>query len=87
MLGSPLSVPAALDARLCSTSLVLELVSSGPDRGADGPGHLTIIDHDTVSVSNLHRQVLHGGRAGMNKAESAVEALRALVAFSCSAFS
>lgn len=44
---------------------------------ADGAGHLTIIDHDTVSVSNLHRQVLHGGRAGANKAESAVAALRA----------
>lgn len=64
-------------ARRCSISPVLELVSQNVMNKTDRAGHLTIIDHDTVSVSNLHRQVLHGGRAGMNKAQSAVEALRA----------
>lgn len=42
------------------------------------PGQVTIIDHDTVSASNLHRQVLHTtGRVGMNKALSACIALKA----------
>lgn len=36
-----------------------------------------MVDHDTVSVSNLHRQVLHTTeRVGMNKAESASLAMR-----------
>jgi len=42
-----------------------------------GVGTISIFDHDTVSVSNLHRQVLHSTeRVGRNKAESAVETLR-----------
>jgi len=37
-----------------------------------GVGRLGIIDHDTVSVSNLQRQVIHAGAdIGRNKAESA----------------
>lgn len=41
-------------------------------------GEVTIIDHDTVSASNLHRQVLHTTeRVGMNKALSACIALKA----------
>lgn len=43
-----------------------------------GVGSISIIDHDTVSVSNLHRQVLHSTeRVGMNKAESAKLSLKA----------
>ncbi|ODN75423.1 hypothetical protein, variant [Cryptococcus amylolentus CBS 6039] len=44
-----------------------------------GVGTIGIFDHDTVSLSNLHRQILHTtDRAGMNKSESACLALRAL---------
>ncbi|WVQ76822.1 hypothetical protein IAR50_006496 [Cryptococcus sp. DSM 104548] len=44
-----------------------------------GVGTIGIFDHDIVSLSNLHRQILHTtDRAGMNKAESACLALRAL---------
>lgn len=43
-------------------------------------GKITIIDHDTVELSNLHRQVLHSeAKIGMNKAESARRSLLALV--------
>ncbi|GAA6062530.1 hypothetical protein JCM10212_001580 [Sporobolomyces blumeae] len=46
---------------------------------AAGVGEITILDHDTVELSNLHRQVLHTeARAGMSKAESAKLALQAL---------
>ncbi|GAA5980149.1 hypothetical protein JCM11641_006929 [Rhodosporidiobolus odoratus] len=46
---------------------------------AAGVGEITIVDHDTVELSNLHRQVLHTeGRVGMSKAESAKVALQAL---------
>ncbi|OCF59031.1 adenylyltransferase and sulfurtransferase [Kwoniella mangroviensis CBS 10435] len=39
---------------------------------ASGVGTIGIFDHDTVSLSNLHRQILHTtDRVGMNKAESA----------------
>jgi adenylyltransferase/sulfurtransferase len=42
-----------------------------------GVGHITIMDHDTVEISNLHRQVLHTQqRVGMSKVDSAVEAIR-----------
>jgi adenylyltransferase/sulfurtransferase len=35
-------------------------------------GHVTIVDADTVEMSNLHRQVLHSqSRVGMSKVESA----------------
>ena len=37
-----------------------------------GIGRLGIVDHDTVSLSNLHRQVIHTGAGiGTNKAQSA----------------
>ncbi|KAL8278437.1 hypothetical protein RQP46_009127 [Phenoliferia psychrophenolica] len=46
---------------------------------AAGVGELTILDHDSVELSNLHRQVLHTeARVGVNKAQSALEALTAL---------
>jgi adenylyltransferase/sulfurtransferase len=39
---------------------------------AAGIGHIGIIDHDTVEISNLHRQVLHtSDNVGMFKCESA----------------
>ena len=44
------------------------------------PGTIRVIDHDSVDISNLHRQILHTtDRVGMNKAQSAVLALKALV--------
>jgi adenylyltransferase/sulfurtransferase len=40
-------------------------------------GTIDIFDHDIVSVSNLHRQVLHSiERVGMNKAVSAALAIK-----------
>ncbi|BGP15487.1 hypothetical protein JCM10213_005754 [Rhodosporidiobolus nylandii] len=46
---------------------------------AAGVGEITILDHDTVELSNLHRQVLHTeARVGMSKAESAKIGLEAL---------
>lgn len=43
-------------------------------------GSITVIDHDTVGVSNLHRQVLHTTeRVGMNKAASAALAITRFV--------
>jgi len=37
-----------------------------------GVGNISIVDHDTVELSNLHRQVLHSDSTlGLNKAESA----------------
>ena len=42
-----------------------------------GVGTLGIVDHDAVSLSNLHRQVIHS-RVGANKAESAGAFARAL---------
>ncbi|POY73143.1 hypothetical protein BMF94_3836 [Rhodotorula taiwanensis] len=45
---------------------------------AAGVGEITILDHDTVELSNLHRQVLHTEtRVGMSKALSAKQALDA----------
>jgi len=43
-----------------------------------GVGHLTLVDHDVVDLSNLQRQVLHG-EADLNrpKVESAADTLRA----------
>lgn len=44
-----------------------------------GVGHLTLIDHDRVERSNLHRQVIHAdARVGMYKTESARMSLAAL---------
>jgi len=46
---------------------------------AAGVGHITIIDHDTVDLSNLQRQILHSERTvGTKKIESAEQSLRAL---------
>ncbi|GAA6006854.1 hypothetical protein JCM11491_003206 [Sporobolomyces phaffii] len=46
---------------------------------AAGVGEVTILDHDKVELSNLHRQVVHTEqRVGMSKAESAKIALEAL---------
>ncbi|AXA93602.1 HesA/MoeB/ThiF family protein [Massilia sp. YMA4] len=44
-----------------------------------GVGRLTIVDHDTVDVTNLQRQIAHTlARVGRNKAESAREAIAAI---------
>ena len=46
---------------------------------AAGVGQLTLIDHDRVERSNLHRQVIHAdARVGMAKTESARISLQAL---------
>lgn len=43
-------------------------------------GRIGIVDHDTVELSNLQRQILHTeGRVGMSKALSAAEAIRQYV--------
>ena len=46
---------------------------------AAGVGTLGIVDHDTVDRSNLQRQILHtDARVGMDKVESAHQAIKAL---------
>ena len=46
---------------------------------AAGVGHLTLLDFDSVSLSNLQRQVLHGeAQLGMAKVESARARLAAI---------
>ena len=46
---------------------------------AAGIGHLVISDFDSVELSNLQRQLLHGsGDVGRSKAESAADTLRGL---------
>ncbi|MEY4921732.1 MAG: molybdopterin synthase sulfurylase MoeB [Pseudomonadota bacterium] len=46
---------------------------------AAGVGHLTLLDFDTVSLSNLQRQILHcDDRIGLSKVASAVLALSAI---------
>jgi adenylyltransferase/sulfurtransferase len=43
---------------------------------AAGIGHMTIVDFDSVEISNLHRQVIHSTQhEGVNKAESARRAV------------
>jgi len=44
---------------------------------AAGVGHITLVDDDTVDVSNLQRQIIHGEETvGMSKVESAAKSLR-----------
>lgn len=44
-----------------------------------GVGHLTLVDPDSVDISNLHRQILHRSTGiGLAKTESARQSLRAL---------
>lgn len=46
---------------------------------AAGVGHLTLLDFDRVSLSNLQRQVLHGeAQIGMAKVDSAHQRLQAI---------
>jgi molybdopterin/thiamine biosynthesis adenylyltransferase len=46
---------------------------------AAGVGTIGLVDHDTLELSNLQRQVVHAtARIGRNKAESAAETLTAL---------
>jgi adenylyltransferase/sulfurtransferase len=46
---------------------------------AAGVGTIGLVDHDTLELSNLQRQIAHTtARIGRNKAESAAEALHAL---------
>ncbi|EJK76208.1 hypothetical protein THAOC_02042 [Thalassiosira oceanica] len=63
---------------------------------ASGVGHITVVDFDSVEVTNLHRQIIHKdrdaaktiGQLGKNKAESAKEAiLRLNPTMSCTALS
>lgn len=51
---------------------------------AAGVGRLTVVDHDEVEVSNLHRQVIHTTAAvGQPKAESARDACRRICPAAC----
>jgi molybdopterin-synthase adenylyltransferase len=46
---------------------------------AAGVGRIGIVDHDTVSLSNLQRQVIHTtGRVGLLKTESAAQQIAAI---------
>jgi len=47
--------------------------------GTAGVGRLTIVDHDTVDVTNLQRQIAHNlSRVGRPKAESARDSIAAI---------
>jgi molybdopterin/thiamine biosynthesis adenylyltransferase len=47
--------------------------------GASGIGHLTVIDHDTVDLTNLQRQVAHtAARVGQLKVQSLTQAIHAI---------
>lgn len=47
--------------------------------GSAGIGRITLVDHDTVDVTNLQRQIAHAaGRVGMPKVESARLAILAI---------
>ncbi|WP_119291168.1 HesA/MoeB/ThiF family protein [Azohydromonas sediminis] len=47
--------------------------------GTAGVGRLTIVDHDTVDVTNLQRQIAHDlARVGLPKAESAKRSIAAI---------
>ena len=46
---------------------------------AAGIGHLTLVDFDTVDLSNLQRQIIHNGeRLGLSKVESAKRTLQVI---------
>ena len=46
---------------------------------AAGVGTIVLIDDDTVDVSNLHRQIIHGvGDVGRTKLDSAIESIHAI---------
>lgn len=47
--------------------------------GTAGVGHITIVDHDTVDVTNLQRQIAHNlSRVGQPKVTSAAHAIAAI---------
>jgi molybdopterin/thiamine biosynthesis adenylyltransferase len=47
--------------------------------GTAGVGHITLVDHDTVDVTNLQRQIAHNlSRVGQPKAESAKQTIAAI---------
>ncbi len=47
--------------------------------GTAGVGRITIVDHDTVDVTNLQRQIAHDlSRVGVPKAFSAMQTIRAI---------
>ena len=47
--------------------------------GTAGVGRLTLVDHDTVDLTNLQRQIAHNrSRVGQPKAESAAQSVRAI---------
>jgi molybdopterin/thiamine biosynthesis adenylyltransferase len=47
--------------------------------GTAGVGRLTVVDHDSVDVTNLQRQIAHNlSRVGQPKAESARQTVRAI---------
>lgn len=47
--------------------------------GSAGVGHITVVDHDTVDVTNLQRQVAHTlARVGLPKVDSIVQAVAAI---------
>ena len=46
---------------------------------AAGIGRIVLIDDDTVDLSNLHRQIIHGvGDVGRSKLDSAIESIHAV---------
>jgi len=47
--------------------------------GTAGVGRITLVDHDTVDLTNLQRQIAHGmERIGQPKAASAAQSIRAI---------
>ncbi len=47
--------------------------------GTAGVGHITIVDHDTVDLTNLQRQIAHNlARVGQPKAGSAAQSIHAI---------
>ena len=47
--------------------------------GTAGVGRITLVDHDTVELTNLQRQIAHNlSRVGMHKAESARQSINAI---------